>query len=57
MADKHWMQKAFAKKKGSMTRLAKKAGESDREFAVKHYHAKGKVGEKARLAANANHWV
>lgn len=50
----HWMQKAFAKKKGSMTRMAKRAGESNREFAVSHYHAKGAAGRKARAAVNAN---
>jgi hypothetical protein len=51
----NWIQKAVdPKEKGSLTRIAKKAGESPMEFARDHYHAKGKVGEKARFAVNAN---
>lgn len=48
------MAKAFGKKKGSMTRMAKARGESTREFAITHYHAKGAAGRKARAAVNAN---
>jgi hypothetical protein len=52
--EKHWMEKAFAKKQGSMTRMAKRAGQSTRSFAISHYHAKGAAGRKARAAVNAN---
>lgn len=40
--------------KGSLTALAKAAGMSPMEYARKHYHDKGKIGEKARFAVNAN---
>jgi len=39
--------------KGSLTKIAKSHGESPMAFAKGHYHAKGKVGEKARFAVNA----
>ncbi len=47
-----WMAGAV-KHPGSLTRLAKKAGESPMGFARKHYHDMGKVGQKARFAVNA----
>lgn len=58
MADK-WMQSVNEDikergTKGSLTRLAKKAGMSPMAFARKHYHDKGKVGQKSRFAVNAN---
>jgi hypothetical protein len=60
-ASRKWMQGAADRMKkkgtvGSMDRLARQAGESPREFAISHYHAAGKVGEKARFAANAQGW-
>ena len=53
-----WMKSAtdrMAEKgtKGSLTKIAKSHGESPMAFAKGHYHAKGKVGEKARFAVNA----
>jgi len=55
---KKWMQAATKKMeehgtKGSLTRIAKRHGESPMEFAREHYHSKGKVGAKARFAVNA----
>jgi len=54
-----WMQKAASKMKkkgttGSLTRIAERAGESAMEYAREHYHSKGKMGQKARFAINAN---
>jgi hypothetical protein len=54
-----WLQAASAKMeakgtKGSLTKIAKSHGESPMAFAKGHYHSKGKVGEKARFAVNAN---
>ena len=54
-----WIQKATAKMsekgtKGSLTRIAKKHGESPMAFAKSHVHASGKVGAKARFAVNVN---
>lgn len=53
-----WMQKATDKMKkkgteGSETKAAHAAGESPMEFAHQHYHDKGKTGQKARFAVNA----
>lgn len=57
MAEK-WLQGARAKMKakgteGSLTRIAKKHGESPMGYAREHYHSKGKIGAKARFAVNA----
>lgn len=54
-----WIQAAVSKMKekgtvGSLTRIAKKHGESPMAFAKSHEHAKGKVGAKARFAINVN---
>lgn len=54
-----WIQAATDKMKekgtgGSLTRMAKKSGESPMKFARQHEHASGKVGQKARFAVNAN---
>jgi hypothetical protein len=51
-----WIQKTTSKpdfQEGSLTRIAKQHGQSAMEFARGHYHAKGKIGEKARFAVNA----
>ena len=53
-----WMQKATKKMErkgteGSLTRIAKKHGESAMAFARAHYHDSGKMGQKARFAVNA----
>jgi len=58
MAEK-WIHAATEKMKskgttGSLTRIAKKHGESAMAFAKSHEHAKGKVGQKARFAVNVN---
>jgi hypothetical protein len=58
---KKWIQSSTERMKrkgttGSMTRMASAQGESPREFALSHYHAAGKAGEKARWATNVNHW-
>lgn len=47
-----WMQGAV-KKPGSLTRIAHQHGQSAMEFARSHYRAKGKIGQKARFAVNA----
>jgi hypothetical protein len=47
-----WMASAV-KHPGSLTAEAHKQGESPMEFAREHYHSKGKVGQKARFAVNA----
>lgn len=54
-----WIQKAVAKMekkgtKGSLTRMAKRKGESPMQFARSHEHSKGLVGKKARFAVNVN---
>jgi len=54
-----WIQKATAKMeskgtKGSLTKIAKKHGESPMAFAKSHVHSGGKVGAKARFAVNVN---
>lgn len=59
MAKDKWAQKAserMEKKgtKGSLTRIAKKHGESPMAFARSKYNAPGKVGKKARFAVNIN---
>lgn len=53
-----WMQAATRKMeakgtKGSLTRAAHRSGESPMTFAREHYHSKGKLGQKARFAVNA----
>jgi len=58
MAEK-WAQAATERMKkkgtvGSLTRMAKKKGESPMGFAKSHYNAPGKVGKKARFAVNIN---
>lgn len=55
MAEK-WIQKAANDpgfKEGSLTRIAKKSGQSPMEYARAHYHDSGKIGQKARFAVNA----
>jgi hypothetical protein len=44
------------KRPGALTRKAKRAGESVREFAREHYHDSGKTGEQARFAVIARKW-
>ena len=46
---KFWIQKAI-QHKGSLTRQAKKAGESPMAFARSHQKAKGTTGKRSRLA-------
>lgn len=48
----HWMQNAV-KRPGALTKKANAAGESPMGFARKNYHAKGRTGEQARFAVNA----
>jgi len=57
--DEKWIQKATSRMeskgtKGSLTKIAKKHGESPLSFAKSYEHAKGKVGQKARFAVNVN---
>ncbi len=52
-SDPHWMERAFAKHPGALTKTAKKAGQSTMGFAESHYHASGKVGQRSRAAVNA----
>lgn len=52
MKDK-WIQGAV-KHKGALTAQAKAAGESPMEFARENVHAKGKTGQRARLAIFLN---
>lgn len=47
--NRNWIQKAI-KHPGSLTKEAKKSGESPMEFAYKHKSAKGKTGKRSRLA-------
>jgi hypothetical protein len=47
-----WMQNAV-KHPGALTEKAKRAGQTPMEFARAHYHAKGKTGQQARFAVNA----
>lgn len=48
------MAKAFKNAHGQLTAKAKAQGKSPMEFAKENYHAKGKTGEQARAAVNAN---
>lgn len=47
--DKKWIKGAI-KHPGSLTKEAKKHGESPMEFAREHKNAPGKTGKRARLA-------
>jgi hypothetical protein len=56
--EKKWIQKAAKKMKkkgteGSETKAAHAAGETPMKYAHQHYHDKGKTGQKARFAVNA----
>lgn len=44
------------KRPGALTRKAKRAGESVREFAREHKHSGGLTGEQARFALVARKW-
>lgn len=48
----NWMQRAV-KRPGALTKKANAAGETPMTFARKNYHAKGRTGEQARFAVNA----
>jgi hypothetical protein len=48
-----WMEKAFANSHGQLKSKAKSAGEGTMTFARDKYHAKGKTGQQARAAVNA----
>ena len=50
----NWMERAFKPSHaGRLTAKAKMASETPMEFARDHYHAKGKTGQQARAAVNA----
>ena len=44
------------KRPGALTRKAKRAGESVREFAREHAHSPGRLGKQARFALIARKW-
>ena len=62
LAEEQWMQKAFGnpKTKGALRKSAAAAGEItdagtiNKKWLEKETHAKGKLGQRARAAANAN---
>lgn len=49
---KKWMAGAV-KRPGALTKKAKREGDSPMEFAREHYHSKGRTGQQARFAVNA----
>lgn len=52
MAKDKWMQNAV-KRPGALTKKAKAAGEGTMAYAHEHYHDKGRTGQQARFAVNA----
>lgn len=51
---KHWMAEAFKNAHGQFSAKAKAAGKSTAEYAKEKYHAPGRLGRQARLAAIAS---
>lgn len=49
MAGERWIAKAI-KRPGALTAMAKRAGQTTKQFARAHAKAKGTVGKMARLA-------
>jgi hypothetical protein len=55
MAERHKDFKPV-KRPGALTKKANRAGESNQEFASKHYNDSGLTGEQARFAKIAKTW-
>lgn len=51
-AKRYW-QRGAVKRKGALTRKAKRAGMSPMAYARKHYRDSGLTGEQSRYAVNA----